>query len=351
MVLPTLTWTSPAESLIKASTPNYSDFLNAIETKINASTHWKINKKTLDAGNSRGFLEIAPKSTLAGVTEGRILFLFSTGTVAGASGAERPLKACRIAPYDGQDTNLLCKMWAGFSPDANSSTSGPANDPWTSATPYGATPLWSGLATVNSTYPVANSMLGLIESAEGLALYWTAASGNEINGLVMGRMMETLDGNTGYWMLHCLQSCTDNNFGTAGWYIQPGGLTAPPLGYSMYSQSLDTNVRPWTLVFKGNVLYGVGRNWETGAQGGANAHGYSGVDGALLQAIILAGGTYFGGPAGYFQGIFRQVRWGPAAQRKQKLYSSGVEQAICLHYATASTGPQDYGFWFHHFRS
>lgn len=349
MALPVLTWLSAAETLIKVTTPTYADFLNAVETKVNASTHWKVNKKTLDAPNNRGYVELAPKSAVAGVTEGRILLLFSTGTVAGAAGSERPLKACRVAPNNTEDAGLTCKMWAGFSPDANSGIGGPTNDPWTNATPYGASPQWSQLFALNNGIPAANGTLGIIESAEGICLYWSDSTGSNLQGIIGGRMMESLDGNTGYWMLSGLKSALDSQAAGPGWNTIPSQNYLPPLGYGALNNSSNGNNGPWAVAFKSGVLYGIGRNWELINYGAGN-YGYSGPDGALLQSVILCGGPYYSGQSGAFQGLMRQVRWGPDAYRLQRLYSSGVEQAICFNYANSASGAKPGGLWFDHFR-
>lgn len=351
MPLPTLTWNISPESLIAASTPTYADFLNAIETRINASTYWRVNSKNLDVGNSRGYIELAPKSATVGVTEGRLLVLFSTGTVSGSAGTERPVTTCRAAPWNSATTGLTVRMWVGFSPDADSSVSGPASDPWTSATPYGATPRWSKLFSLNASTPNANSTIQIIESAEGIALYWAMASGTEVNGIVFGRLLEAIDGETAHWSMHGLYTTAgDVSTSTTGWNGIPNNDYFPPISVAYVNFSgYNSSNRTWMVAFKGNVLVGLGRNWSTASSGFVQGC-MSGPDGALLQSIILGGGNYYAGASDAFQGLYRQVRFGPAAYRGQKLYSGGVEQAIHLNYAAAATGAKIYGLWFDNFR-
>lgn len=349
MPLPTLSWLTATETLISASTPDYAAFINAVEAKINASTYWAVNNKTLDAANSRGHIELKPKSSLAGVTEGRVLLLFSTGTAAGAGGLERPLAACRQPPWNSASTSLQCKMWVGFSDNANSSASGPTNDPWTSATPYGATPNWSRLFPLNANNPAANDTLGLIESAEGLCLYWAVVGGANIQGIIVGRLLEELDGNTGYWMLSGLYCSADNALTTTGWNSVASAAQLPPFGLGSFQHSAASPTRSWAVAFKSGLLYGVGRNWEAIAANQVT-NAMSGPAGAVFQSILMGGGFYVSGSSDGLQGVLRQLRWGPPAYRGQRLFSGGIEQGIHLNYATVVVGAKPGGIWFDHFR-
>ena len=348
MPLPVLTWNIASETLISGSTPTYADFLNAVETKINASTHWRVNNKTLDAGNSRGFIEIAPVSTLAGVVDGRVLLLFSTGTVAGAGGTERPLQACRQPPWNINTSSLVCRMWAGMSPNAASTGSGPANDPWTSATPYGNGPDWTKLFPLNANIPAANDTLGLIESAEGFCLYWAVNGGANIQYLLAGRLLESTDGNSAGWIMNAAYATSDANVSATGWNSIASTINYPPIALASVQHSSGGSVKSWGVTIVSSVVYGMGRDWEicsSQVQGSK-----SGSAGAVLQSIIVGGGPYTGGAADGFLGTLRQMRWGPAAYRGQRLFSGGIEQAICLNYATAGTGPKVGGLWFDNFR-
>jgi len=349
MTLPVLTWALTTQTTISVGAPTYADFLNAVENQINASTYWKVNNKTLDAGNSRGYIELAPKSLVAGVTEGRILILFSSGTVAGATGSERPLIACRNPPWNTATAALAVKTWVGFSPDANSSSSGPVNDPWINSTPYGATPVWSRLFPLNAATPQNLSSMQCIESSDGIALWWTGGSANDINGIISGKLLESVDGNTGYWM--CSGLYTSNEAAApsgGGWNTPPTSDTFPPIAAGYTQNNTGAAARSWAVAFKGSTLYGIGRNWAINTST-FTAQGFSGPDGAALQAVLLCGNV-FTSSGDSLIGIFRQVRWGPAAYRGQKLFSGGVEQAICLNYLSSGAGVKHGGLWFDHFR-
>jgi hypothetical protein len=346
MPLPVLTWAQTPASLITVGVPTYQEFLDKVESVINASTYWKVSKKTLDAGNSRGYVEIAPKSALAGVTEGRVMLMFSTGTVSGAAGSERPLQACRNAPWATATTSLACKMWAGVSDNANTADGvGPANDPWTSATPYGASN-WSKLFPLNATIPAANATIGLIESAEVFALYWTTSAGSEIEYLISGRGLE-YDDNTAYWMIGGIGG-PDTTASATGWNTILG-LATPPIGACAVQNSTGTSTRAWTAALIGGNLYGIGRNFQTVDTSGVNA-GFLSLTRARFAAIPLCGGIYTAGSNDADLGTFRQVRWGPPAYRGQILTDTGVTQGIHLNYAPASTGAKPWGLWFDNFR-
>ena len=173
-----------------------------------------------------------------------------------------------------------------------------------------------------------------------------------MQGIIGGRILEALDGNTGYWMLSGLYSQDDSASDVGAWSSYPNADYFPPLSAATRQHSVGYAYRSWAVGIKGGVLYGLGRNWDalnTSGQG-VVAAGYSGSDGALLQALILAGGPYSAGVSDSFQGLMRQVRWGPAAYRGQKLFSSGVEQAIHLNYANAGVGVKPGGLWFDQFR-
>lgn len=352
MPLPVLTWNQILDQLVSVSIPTYDVFLNAIETLIGASTHWRINAKNLDVANSRGWIEFAPKSTLAGVTEGRVLLLFSTGTVAGTAGNERPLTACRNAPWAIATTSLSPKMWIGFSDNANSAlTVGPASDPWTSATPYGSS-TWSKLFPMNALNPGANCLLSLIESAEGFAICWSnGGTGSEIQYLIAGRLVETVDGETGYWMATAGNTSTETGTALNGWQNIPTALQLPPLGHASIQHSTGSGARAWGAILGGSgVLYGCGRTQWHVQNTSDVLGGMSSVSVALFLPIILGGGPYSSGSSDGFLGIFRQVRWGPAAYRGQSLISGGVTQGLCLNYAAAGTGAKPWGLWFDNFR-
>lgn len=351
MPLPTLTWSIATETLISATTLAYDTFLNAIETMVNASAGWRVNAKNLDAGNSRGWVELAPRTALSGVAAGRVLILFSTGTVAGAAGTERPLQACRNAPWASSTTVLACKLWVGFSDNANSTLSvGPANDPWTSATPYGAAN-WSKLFPLNATVPVANSFLNVIDSAEGICLYWTAAgtTANEINYVIAGRLLESADGETGNWMCAGGGAAGDSAASFTGWATVVSGQSGAPVSEASLQHSAGNFVRSWAAALSSGNLFGIGRAWSA-ANNNAVSGSMSNASVALFQAIVLGGGIYTAGSSDQFVGIFRQVRWGPAAYRGQQLFNAGVKQGICLNYTSSAGGAKPFGLWFDDFR-
>lgn len=347
MTLPVLTWTQTPASLISVGVPTYQEFLEKIEAVIAASTYWKVSKKTLDAGNSRGFVELAPKSALEGVTEGRVLILFSTGTVSGSAGTERPLSACRNAPWAASTTTLACKMWTGMSDNANTADGvGPANDPWTSSTPYGASN-WTKLFPLNVVIPGANATIGLIESAEVFALYWSTSVGNDIQYLIGGRGLE-YDDNVAYWILTSGGAATDTSASSTGWNGVMQAQLAP-LAHVQYQHSAGVAARAWGAAIISGFLYGLGRNFLTVDLSGANA-GFLSLTRARFAAIPLCGGIYTAGSNDAELGTFRQVRWGPPAYRGQVLTDSGVTQGIHLNYATAATGAKPWGLWLDNFR-
>jgi hypothetical protein len=201
---------------------------------------------------------------------------------------------------------------------------------------------------LNAGNPIANSTVQIIDSSEGIAVYWTALTTAEIQGFVFGRLWETVDGNTAYWMLNGFASTGDNAAATTGWSLIPSGSSSPPLASALNQWNNGPATRGWAIGFKAGILYGFGKIFDT-ISGSSINQGYTGPDGAVLQAFILGGGVYTA-QSDNLQGIYRQVRLGPSAYRGQKLYSGGIEQAICLNYATLAVGQKPGGLWFDHFR-
>jgi hypothetical protein len=343
MPIPVLTWTQTPASLITVGIPTYQEFLDKVEAVITASTYWKVSKKTLDAGNSRGYVEIAPKSSLAGVTEGRVLLMFSTGTVAGVAGSERPLQACRNVPWASATSSLACKMWAGMSDNANTADGvGPANDPWVSAAPYGASN-WTKLFPLNCSVPAANATIGLIESAEVFALYWVTAAGADVQYLIGGRAIE-YDDETAYWAISG-NGVAESTASSAGWVTTMNTGAASPITHGVDQHSGASASRSWLVCLISGFLYGLGRNFSTPSPSATSA-GFLSLARARFAAIPLCGGVYTAGSNDSDLGTFRQVRWGPPAYRGQILTDSSVVQGIHLNYASAATGANPWGLWF-----
>jgi hypothetical protein len=127
-------------------------------------------------------------------------------------------------------------------------------------------------------------------------------------------------------------------------------INSPPLNTADSNHSGGTPVRAWGLCLKSGVLYGIGQSRYSALSNNAVLGGYSGINAAMFQSIVLSGGTYFAGSQDALIGTFRQVRWGPAAYRGQVLSSGGVDQGIYLTYANAGSGAKIGGLWFDNFR-
>ena len=352
MALPVLTWNIINETIITVTVPTYADFLNKVESVIAGSTHWRVNAKNLDAVNSRGWIELAPKSNVAGVTEGRILLMYSTGSVSGSVGNERPLIATRQPPWDTASSGFYIKMWIGISNNAASAENvGPAADPWTNASPYGGSN-WSRLFPLHSGYPSGSSFIGVIDSAESITIYWTSGNVNQIQYFTAGKLLESVDGESASWLAFIGLTYGDFNTPAPGgpWISAPTTDNLPPIAQSTSQNSTGVNQRSVGFAIINGVLYGVGQSSFARVSSSSILSGMSNNTSAIFQAIPLSGGPYNTGASDSLLGFFRQVRWGPAAYRGQKLSSSGVEQGICLNYASASAGQKPWGLWFDHFR-
>lgn len=345
MPLPTLTWNRLAESTIPCAgaTVTYAELLNKMKTVIDASTYWKATL-SLDAGNTRGWIELAPKSTDASIKDGRLLFVTTDGTVTGAAGSERPLTTYRQAPWNTGTTSLTPKSWVGFSPNAG--TTGPANDPWSNVgQPYST---WSKFLPVNITRPGLNQVMGFIESAESCALYWSHATAGII-GFHFGRILESLDSEAVKWGLVNLFLGTSDIQATAtnAWSVIPASIDAAPIGAGSVQHSAGSTARAAAIAQDTDgTLYGFGR---TGFDSISSGGTYQTATEALFVPILLSGGVYANGSTDAPIGTLRQVRWGPPALRGQRLDSAGVPQGYHLNFS-ASTVTKN-GLWFDNFRS
>ncbi len=348
MTIPTLTWVKSSEQIIPCAgaTVTYAEQLNKIKALIDASTYWNAFL-SLDAGNNRGYIELRPKSVTVGITEGRCIYCVANAPVTGAAGSERPLQANRLAPWATATTTLSCKQWVGFSP--NAATTGPDNDPWggTTGVYTGGAKVWSKLLGMNLAVPLPNQTMWVMESAEVISVGWTANS-NQVACFTFGKIIEAVDGNSADWGL-IVQCQGDSSAAIAPWNTVPSATDSAPLGAATAQSSAGVVARTAGVMQKTDgTLYGFGRTqFDTLITVGA---GYSNINDALLQAIIVSGGIYTSGGGDTLIGLLRQIRWGgPLAMRGQRLIDNvGATQALYLNFSLSAT--QKGGLWFHNSR-
>ena len=135
--LPALTWNSSVVTPLVA--PTGQDILDAIATRVTASTHWQV------ASSGAGFVEVSPKSVDADVADCRILF--SSNNTVGMW-------------YDAVPAGNLVTM--GIAPDGGAGVLGSYN----SADPYGDGK-FSGYSRI---LPNSIEKLWIIESEEILCI-------------------------------------------------------------------------------------------------------------------------------------------------------------------------------------
>ncbi len=351
---PTLAWVKSAETSIPCAgaTVTYAEFLNTLDTLIGASTYWN-STKSLDAGNTRGYIELRPKSATAGITEGRCLILFNTGTVGAATPNEKPSASFRLAPWSTATTTLTPRLWVGMSP--NAATTGPTNDPYgTGASqPYtGGSTVWTKLIPLNSTIPPTGQTMWIIESNEAIAVCWTTAANTGAH-IIFGKFWEAVDSLSTEWALAISKTTGETTAAAASWSSTvaadvSGNDASPPFGCAYLQHSAGTAARAAGIAQKSDgTLYGLGRI-QFSTVDTSNPRNYAGASGTLLEAVVLGGGTYTGGAQTGFLGFARQMRWGPAAKRSQTGSVSGVTKAYHLTYDNATA--QGCGIWFHNDR-
>ena len=353
MTIPTLTWNRTNETPMAGAGARLTgqEFITALATIITASTHWK-QVNNWDGVNARGWIEIAPKSATVGIKEGRLLIAVKT-----ADASNVPAIAARLAPWTTSGT-MLADCFVGFSPDADST--GPVGEPITSATSADVYPgkTFSGLISVqwsetNATgagFPNAGQALWIIESAEVLTIAWSVTT-NVIHYVTFGRALERPDGNDAYWSMFLTGAVSPVSIGTAPWTTVPAS-TGHPLADSTTQNSVgvQANHRGFAYlpsVGGGYALYGCGKTDFSANI--ASIGSYTSSEYAVLKGIALAGGPYFYGASDQLLGFWRQVRWGPAALRSQRLVDgAGVTQALYLHHNASTVG--NWGLWFDNFR-
>lgn len=329
LVPATLTWTQSADSAIAVAgaTATYDEFLNKIESLVNATTGWKVTQKTLDAANNRGYIELAPTSTATGITEARYLIAIATVSSGSAVHANN-----QQLPYSSSSSP---RIWVGFSNNAN--TTGPTNSPYSSSQAY--TSNWSRMFLLGGTYPSNGHLFWTVDSAEGLALFWRTSASSAC-GMVMGRLMELPDGTDALWGLWL----TGGNWGQTTDATSAANLLsyAYYLGYNgTYTVGYGAGVSVY--MSASGLLYACGVPYQDG--NGNEYLGYSSLTYAVFTTIVLSGGLWANGQGvNQLQGSWRQIRRGPAAIRRQRLIDSGVTQGYYLHFnsSTDQTG----GIWF-----
>lgn len=326
MTLPTLTWSKRTESsfIIAGAIPTLAEIITKFQTFVDGCTHWKCTQAVLDGANSRGYLEIAPRSAVAGITEGRCLITYNAlNPITG----NNFVTGNKLLPA-GSDN--LSRIWAGISSNAN--TVGPTNDPYTGS-PYPGKS-FSGLNNYGGT-PPNGAALGAIESAEGIVLYWFV--GSTMFFIVFGRLAESLDGNSAEWcMLHG---------GYSGWSNTVSSINIPhPMYYASNNHSAGSanSMKGCVLRDDGSIISISRAQFDTLATLG---QGYAGVDYAVLQTIIASGGNWFNGVQTNLYCVMRQMRWGPPAFNLQRLIDSGSNtQAIAWNWSTSTS--QVGAIWF-----
>lgn len=304
------------------------ELLTAIKALVDASTYWN-GTLTTDAGNARAYLEFAPKS---GATM-RGLLAYSTGTVAGVVGTERPLKAFRQTPYATADATLAQRMWVGVSPDAGAT----ANDPYAGG---GTQPYtnWTKFLPVSSIQPPAGSTMWILESAEGIAVLWTVAA-NAVNGFEVGNYFEAADRQSTKASVVSLMAAGDTTAPATShaWKVGNDVVAAdyglPALCNNQHSAG--TALRVAMLVMgTDHILYGAGRNQFDTL--GTYAMDYNGATAGMWENISLAGGQYVAGSSTQPLGYYRQHFWGPQLVRAQGASVAGVNTGYVMGYDSAT---------------
>jgi hypothetical protein len=212
---------------------------------------------------------------------------------------------------------------------------------------------WSKLCALNAGIPDAASTMQIIESAEGIALTWYTASQVQTQGIIAGRLVEDIGGETAIWMLSGISSSNDAYANGAAWTSIPTSSDYPPLGGAMSAYNANNSYRAWTFAIDASgLLIGCGRAHPEVFSGNSVIAGLANATQAAFTTILLGGGAYSPSQKDALVGIMRQVRWGPPAYRGQRLYAGSpiVEQGIHLNYAIASSGAKVGGLWFDHFR-
>ena len=354
MPIPTLTWSRSNGTPMAGAGARLTaqEFIASLASVVDASTHWK-QVNSWDGANSRGWIEIAPKSTTAGIKEGRLLIAVKT-----ADATNVPSIAARLAPWSTHSGAIISDCFVGFSPDADST--GPAVDPITATTSADIYPskTFSGLVSVQCgeisgagvAFPVSGQTIWRIESAEVLTLAWSVATGS-INFIQVGKALERPDGEDSYWSMIFSGACAVLSAGSNPWNALPSNQLNP-IADSYLQHSAGSTTRHVGLAylpaFGGSyALYGAGKT-DFSANVSANGS-YTSSEFAVLKGVTLAGGPYFSGGSDQLLGFWRQVRWGPAALRSQRLVDGvGVTQALYLHYNGAAMG--SWGLWFDNVR-
>lgn len=316
MTLPTLTWTRRTTSwVIAGATPTQSEIIDKLVAFIGTSTFWKVTASVKDTpAAGQGYIEIAPVSATAGITEMRFLLTYSSEVTPSALGASN-----RVAPY--ASVTSATRFWVGGSP--NAATTGPNANPWTSKAYTSAG--WAGMTPLNSggsiAAPVNASELGMIESNEILCLYWFYGS-NIITGFIGGNMLEAPDGNSAAFgfTTNMGQSQVPTSSAAEHWFRASSNNSAgsTSIGKALTVDSSSTIVAMSRTQFDG-----------VGSQVGA---GYTMNTYAILMPILIAGGPWAAGDSDVGRGFARQMRWGPAAWNGQVMTDGTTQQAICLNY-------------------
>ena len=197
MTIATLTWNLNAEYVIPVASTEatYSEFLNTLITMIGASTYWKVTGSGFDAGNNRGYVELASKDATAGITEGRVLIAYSSIQ------SSAKLNASWLnAPFAAAAATNLSRAWIAFSPNAN--TAGPVNDPFGASDPYSGK-TYSKFWPCGGTRVAPGAIMGFIESNEAFCLYWTCYSDTssvwQQQQIIAGRIAENYDASAAEW--------------------------------------------------------------------------------------------------------------------------------------------------------
>lgn len=344
MPLNRLQWTqSTSTPTIAGATATAAQMLTGIENLISSSTYWN---KTKNATSTKGTIELAPKSTDADIKDGRCLICFSDDTIGAASPNERPSVSNRLAPYATATTTLTPKQWVGFSPNAG--TTGPGTDIWTStSSPYTT---WSKLVPLNTLRMSTGRKMGIIQSAQGICIWWQIDSALFMQYIIFGRLSIKDDAVSANWCLFTADTATQTTAPTAGYgwssanYLATNAVS-PPIASGYLQHSAGTPRKAIGLMFDGTTLYGVGRTFSTTTSTTADQDiTYKSTNSVRLVPITLSGGTYTGGASDDAIAQLRQIKLGPPAYRGQTITASAITQAICFHYHGSTTTRG--GLWF-----
>lgn len=334
MTLPTLTWAKRTTTASVSSAPmTTAEFINQLDTFVSGSTYWRTSNKFIDVPLDRGWIELAPVSTTPGVTEIRILITYDHKTLA------TPLNAANVMAPCTNSTSA--KTWVGVSPNA-ANTMGVDRDPfynqaylqsaWPGMVPWGA--------PTTAVIPVNGLQIGMIESAEVLALYYYSAT-DTMSVFIAGNWFESPDGNSSLCGLMAAVSPWNRRAQTS---TDSMGPIAGAQGN--YQAGSTTTSLSFTIGNDGTIM-SASRNISGFLN---NGNGYANGTDAILQGIAL-NGSLWGNTDGssrtldIFRGFARQMRWGPPAFNLQRLINSSAgTEAILLNYPQSSAAQG--GIWF-----